>query len=102
MFLDGPGTKARDAVHILFAGEKVRPDALGALPEITDSELPPEAFRVVTIEGLVRMKLISFRLNDQVHLQDMIEVGLIDQTWRARFAPELAARLQQILDTPEG
>ena len=26
MFLDGPGTKARDAVHVLFAGEKVRPD----------------------------------------------------------------------------
>src|SRR5213596_1395858 len=25
-FLDGPGTKARDAVHVLFAGEKVRPD----------------------------------------------------------------------------
>src|SRR5688572_29439735 len=25
MFLDGPGAKARDAVHIVFAGEKVRP-----------------------------------------------------------------------------
>src|SRR6186713_1705153 len=24
MFLDGPGSKARDAVHVLFAGEKVR------------------------------------------------------------------------------
>src|SRR3990170_4952810 len=26
MFLDGPGAKARDAVHIVFAGEKVRPE----------------------------------------------------------------------------
>src|SRR5712691_12093934 len=26
MFLDGPGSRARDAVHIIFAGEKVRPD----------------------------------------------------------------------------
>src|SRR5687767_10229790 len=25
MFLDGPNAKARDAVHIVFAGEKVRP-----------------------------------------------------------------------------
>src|SRR5437667_2643829 len=28
MFLDGPGSKARDAVHIVFAAEKVRPNDL--------------------------------------------------------------------------
>jgi hypothetical protein len=102
MFLDGPGAKARDAVHVLFAGEKVRPDALEASPRIEESEVAPEAFRVVSIEGLARMKLISFRDKDRAHLRDMIEIGLIDQTWPARFSPELAARLQQILDTPEG
>ena len=32
MFLDGPGAKARDAVHILFAGEKVRCRRSGAGP----------------------------------------------------------------------
>src|SRR4051812_37518722 len=26
MFLDGPAAKARDAVHVIFAGEKVRPE----------------------------------------------------------------------------
>src|ERR1700736_269034 len=26
MFLDGPGAKARDAVHVIFAAEKVRPE----------------------------------------------------------------------------
>jgi hypothetical protein len=26
MFLDGPGAKARDAVHVIFSGEKVRPE----------------------------------------------------------------------------
>src|SRR5690242_19445066 len=26
MFLDGPNAKARDAVHILFAAEKIRPE----------------------------------------------------------------------------
>ena len=25
MFLDGKGAKARDAVHVIFANEKVRP-----------------------------------------------------------------------------
>lgn len=26
MFLDGPGAKARDAVRVIFSGEKVRPE----------------------------------------------------------------------------
>jgi hypothetical protein len=37
-----------------------------------------------------------------MHLRDMIGVGLVDATWPSRFNPELAARLQQLLDTPEG
>src|SRR3989442_95583 len=28
MFLDGPNAKARDAIHVLFSGEKVRPEYL--------------------------------------------------------------------------
>jgi hypothetical protein len=37
-----------------------------------------------------------------VDLQDMLEVGLIDASWPARFPPELGARLQLLIDTPEG
>ena len=32
MFLDGPDAKARDAVHIVFAAEKVRADYASAVP----------------------------------------------------------------------
>jgi hypothetical protein len=32
----------------------------------------------------------------------MIGVGIIDASWPSRFPPELAGRLQAILDTPEG
>ena len=103
MFLDGPGAKARDAVHILFAGKKVRQDDLAPTPDIADIvQSPGTNFRHVSLEGLVRMKLTSFRRKDQVHLQDMLEVGLIDSSWVSRFPPELGARLQEILDTPEG
>jgi hypothetical protein len=45
---------------------------------------------------------MSNRRKDQVHIQDMISVGLIDATWLAKRPPELAARLQQILATPDG
>src|ERR1700674_3630515 len=33
VFLDGPNAKAREAVHIIFAGEKERPEELLANPE---------------------------------------------------------------------
>lgn len=101
MFLDGPDAKARDAVHVLFAGEKVRPDSLAPSPDVSESEMPDQ-FRLVSIEALVRMKLTSFRRKDQVHLMDMLDVGLIDASWTQRLPPDMAARLQQLIDTPEG
>ncbi|MHB1560277.1 MAG: hypothetical protein ACYC61_22730 [Isosphaeraceae bacterium] len=101
MFLDGPGAKARDAVHILFAGEKVRSDDPVAAPHLNVSE-EAESFRVVSLESLVRMKLTSFRDKDRTHLRDMIEVGLIDESWLARLPEPLTGRLKLVLDTPEG
>jgi hypothetical protein len=32
----------------------------------------------------------------------MLAVGLIEESWKMRFPPELADRLQQLLDNPEG
>jgi hypothetical protein len=101
MFLDGPNGRPTQAVHLIFAGETVRENDLAKTPDVSDSE-PAAGYRVLTLESLVRMKLTSFRLIDQVHLQDLIGVGLIDNSWPARFPPELAARLQQILDNPNG
>jgi hypothetical protein len=101
MFLDGPNAKARDAVHVVFAGEKVRPDYAEAVPAIDDYELMHDA-RTLPLEPLVRMKLTSFRRQDQVHVQDMISVGLIDETWLDRLSPKLRSRLRELLDDPEG
>ena len=100
-FLDGPDASPRDAVHILFAGEKVKPGDLAANAEVTEKE-PADNYDVLKLESLVRMKLTSYRRKDQVHLLDMIDVKLIDQTWPARFQSELAARLQTLLDDPHG
>lgn len=102
MFLDGPDAKARDAVHVLPAGERVRPDDLAPTPSVEDHERPDPMFRVVALESLVRMKLTSYRRKDQVHLTDLLGVGLIDASWVARFPPALAGRLQHLIDTPEG
>jgi hypothetical protein len=101
MFLDGPDAKARDAVHVVFASEKVRADDPIPAPAVEESEAAEE-FRLLSLEALVRMKLTAFRDKDKTHIRDMIGVALIDSTWPARLPPPLAQRLQQILDTPDG
>jgi hypothetical protein len=101
MFRDGPDGKPSEAVHLLFAGEKTRPDHLLPAPEI-DTVADPENFRVITLESLVTMKLMSNRRKDQVHLTDLIKLGLIDATWLPKLPLELSHRLQNLLDTPDG
>jgi len=100
MFLDGPDSKPSEAVHIIFAGEKVKPDDLQVTPAVRESEREGQ-FTVISLEALVGMKLTSFRRKDQTHLEDMISVGLIDRTWMSKYQPGLAQRLAEILDTPE-
>ena len=101
MFLDGGEAKVRDAVHVLFAGERVHPDDLLPFPDLNETE-QAAFFRVLSLEALVRVKLTVFRTKDQMHLRDMLDVGLIEENWPAKYSPELAARLQLLIDTPEG
>ena len=77
---------------------KCGPDYSFPAPDVTESEAGPE-FTVATLDALVRMKLTSFRLRDKVHLLDLLDVGLIDETWCDRFPPELGVRLQELLET---
>ena len=101
MFLDGPDAKARDAVHVVFALEKVRPEYVLPTPDVNESQTIKDT-RTLRLEALVRMKLTSFRDKDRVHVRDMLDVGLIDETWLERYPPELQARLQELIDTPDG
>jgi hypothetical protein len=97
LFLDGPEGSVRSAVHIVFAGEKVRSDYLLSAPDIDEAEVGTE-FPVLALDALVRMKLTSFRLKDKVHLMDLLDVGLIDESWCSMLPPELSARLSEVLD----
>lgn len=86
MLLESPDGKARDAIRILQGDfEAVRLDGIS----------------VVALSDLIRMKLTLNRLKDRVHLLDMIETGLIDATWPARFEGELADRLRILLENPD-
>jgi hypothetical protein len=101
LFLDGPEAKARDAVHIVFAGEKVREDYAEAAPRTTEAESSPRGCKVLRLPALVRMNLTSFGDKDRMHLRDLIEVGLVGRRQCADLPPPLAERLAWLLDHPE-
>ena len=100
-FLDGREGNPRDAVHLIYAGEKVRPDDVAPAANVTEVEHADD-YDVLTLDALVQMKLTSFRRKDQVHLLDLLDVGLIDATWLSALMPEHATRLQQLIDDPDG
>lgn len=101
VFLDHARAGALDGVHVVFAGEMVRKDEAAPNPALTEATSGP-GFRLLGLKALVQVKLTAFRRKDQVHLQDMIRVGLIDDSWLARFEPPLRDRLEELLNDPEG
>lgn len=86
---------ARRAIHLVFTGEKVRPE----YPEPTP-ELGPyrriKGLRLIPLADLIRMKLTSFRANDEAHLKDLDEAGLITPEIEAGLSPVLAERLARV------
>ena len=96
LFLDGPEGSVRSAIHIVYAGEKVREHYLLPTPDVAEAEAGPD-FPVPTLDALVRMKLTSFH-SVQVHLLDLLDVGLVDESWSGRLPPEIAGRLQELID----
>jgi hypothetical protein len=101
MFRDGHEGKPSEAIHLLFEGEKTRSDHLLPAPAIQTVK-DAANFRVLVLESLLTMKLMSNRDKDRTHIRDLIGVGLIDASWLPKLPPELAARLKHILDTPDG
>jgi hypothetical protein len=100
VFLEGQEAKVRDAVHILFADEPVRPDSLAANASVDETEDAGE-FLLISLPALVRMKLAAWRDKDRMHLRDLADVGLLDESLLAKLPPPLAERLGWLLEHPE-
>ena len=101
IFVDGPAGKAREAVHIVFAGEPVKPHDPVAAPDLSGTDAH-DGYRIVDLDRLITMKLTAFRDKDRTHLRDMIDVGLIDASTLARLPAVLRPRLEQLLADPHG
>ncbi len=97
MFLERSNPNPRQAVHIVWAGEKVRPEYTLPSPTIDERLALEPGKQVVSLAGLVRMKLMSNRDQDRVHLRDLIDVGLVGRDLLAELPPDLATRLDALL-----
>ena len=100
MFVEQPDGSARDAVHVMLVGNVERK---GDEP---NPDIEPTAtandFQTVALETLVRMKLNAYRRKDQVHLLDMISLGMIDESWLGMYPQNLRLRLEELLNDPDG
>lgn len=96
LFTDPDEPSRKSGVHLVWAGERLRPSYTVPSPDVTESERDPEGFMVVALPALVRMKLTSFRDIDRVHLSDMFSVGLLTPAVTAALPPELLARLDEV------
>ncbi|MCA9126425.1 MAG: hypothetical protein KDB22_05040 [Planctomycetales bacterium] len=99
MFVEHPDASARDAVHVLLVGNVERGGEPN--PDIVPSARAND-FQTVELETLVRMKLNAFRRKDQVHLLDMISLGMIDRSWLDKYPQQLQLRLEELLEDPDG
>jgi hypothetical protein len=97
MFLERSDPNPRKAIHLIWSDEKVRPEYPLPSPSVDEREMIEQDMPVVSLAGLVRMKLMSNRDQDRVHLRDLIGVGLVDRSFLASLPPELASRLGALL-----
>jgi hypothetical protein len=101
MLLFGETNSARNAIHLLYAGEKVKATQLESHPRINPvrAGLHGQDFWVIPVLDLVRMKLSSYRDKDRVHVRGMDAAGLITTDVENGLSEELLARLRNVRET---
>jgi hypothetical protein len=99
MLLDAERPDVRSAVHLIMVKEKVRPGYLEPVPDFSAAVEAQEGVLLAPVRDLVRMKLVSYRLKDRVHIQDLDRAGLITPETEAELTPELRLRLDEIRAT---
>ena len=101
MLLYGDTNSAKNAVHLLFSGERVRPNQATPNPPIEPERkhIHGKEVMVIPVADLVRMKLSSYRDKDRVHVRSMDAARLITPDVEKRLTPDLVARLKHVRET---
>jgi hypothetical protein len=101
MLLPPGETKALNAVHLIFSGEKVRQSQIVPNPPIRPEHISVHGVEVavIPVSDLVQMKLSNNRDIDRVHVRDLDSVGLITPAIEKLLPSSLRERLEEIRGT---
>lgn len=101
MLLYSETDSARNAVHLIFSGEKTGPNQATPNPPIHPERRAihgREVF-VIPVVDLARMKLSAYHDQDRVHVRSMDAAGLITPAVEQALPAELQSRLQHVRET---
>jgi hypothetical protein len=95
MLVDAEKPRAGTAVHLIF-NEKVRAEYLEAVPGFSEPTQTEEGVLLAPVADLVKMKLTSFPMKDQLHLKDLDSARLITPPIEAGLSEALRSRLAEV------
>jgi hypothetical protein len=101
LFVDPQEPSRRSGVHLVWAGQKVRPSYAHPAPAVAEAVRDPEGFWVLDLPALLRMKLTSLRDVDKVHVADLLRVGMVTPPIRDALPPDLRERLGAVEESLE-
>ena len=101
VFVERDDPLPSQGVHVVLANEPVRMTDQRPAPDVNRAERSDSGFLVLDLLSLVTMKLSAYRRIDQVHLEDLLRLGLIDADLAARLPDDLRQRLREVRDTME-
>ncbi len=101
LFVEAADPLPSRGVHVVLANERVRVTDARPAPDLDQVERSDSGFLVLGLLALVTMKLNAYRRIDQVHLEDMLRLGLIDADLVSRLPEDLRQRLREVRDTME-
>ena len=92
------GARYTEYIHLIWTGQKVQSDYLHLAPDLPEKGIchSADGIRYLGLKELLVMKLTSYRLKDQVHIQDLLRLKLITPAMTRSLPADLRARLKRI------
>jgi hypothetical protein len=100
MLVHAEKPRAVTAVHLRFINEKVRAEYLDTVPGFSEPTRTEEGILLAPVADLVKMKLTSFRMKDQLHLKDLDSARLITREIEDSLPEAQLRRLREVRAAP--
>jgi hypothetical protein len=91
----GPDTRLSEDLRIAVVGEPIGTDRLVCHPDVHEV-VQMSSYPVVVLHRLVEFLLAEFRTEHRVHLDDLMDAGLIDPALLGRLSEPLRSRFRSL------